>query len=135
MEQGYIFIHNNIFPTLFAISSEEQSQGLMHQEWPPPVMSFVYDGPRINKFWMKNTPSPLDIIFCHGGRVSEICFGEPYSTSVIGSNLLSDLVIELPHGSAASASIKVGHEAGLVRPTEEDLHRIIATKYNHFVKF
>jgi len=135
MEQGYIFIYNNIFPTLLAISSEEQSQGLMHQEWPPPVMSFVYDSPRINKFWMKNTPSPLDIIFCHAGKVSEICYGEPHSTGMIGSNLFSDLVIELPHGTAESNQIKVGHEAGLVRPTSEELHKIIATKYHHFVKF
>lgn len=135
MEKGYIYIHNSVFPTLLAISSEEQSQGLMHQEWPPPVMSFVYGSPRINKFWMKNTPSPLDIIFCHDGKVSEICYGEPHSTSVIGSNLFSDLVIELPHGLAQSSQIKIGHSVGLVKPTPDELHRIIAEKYHLFVKF
>lgn len=135
MEQGYIYIYNTIFPTLLAISSEEQSQGLMHQEWPPPVMAFIYEHPQINRFWMKNTPSPLDILFCHKGKVSEICYGEPHSTTAIGSNLLSDLVIELPHGTAKSNQIKVGHEAGLVRPTSEELHKIIAKKYHHFVKF
>jgi uncharacterized protein len=135
MEKGYIYIHNNIFPTLLAISSEEQSMGLMHEEWPPPVMSFVYGRPQINKFWMKNTPSPLDIIFCHAGKVSEICYGEPHSTSVIGSNLLSDLVVELPHGTAESSQIKIGQPAGLVAPTPTELHRIIAEKTGLFVKF
>jgi len=107
----------------------------MHQEWPPPVMSFIYDSPRINKFWMANTPSPLDIVFCHRGKVSEICYGEPHSTSVIGSNLLSDLVIELPHGTAHSSNIKIGHPVGLVKPTPDELRKIIAEKYHLFVKF
>lgn len=114
MKQGYIYIHNSVFSTLLAISEEEQAHGLMHQEWPPPIMSFVYTSPRINRFWMKNTPSPLDIIFCHAGKVSEICQGEPYSTAAIGSNLLSDLVIELPLGTAELTQIKIGQAAGLV---------------------
>lgn len=134
MEQGYVYIHNTVFPTLLAVSSEEQQQGLMHQEWPPPVMSFVYDSPRVNRFWMKNTPSPLDIVFCHGGKVSEICYGEPNTTTVIGSRL-SDLVIELPHGTVDSLEIKVGQEVGLFQPTLEQLRKTIAKKSNHFVKF
>jgi uncharacterized protein len=133
MEQGYIYIHDNIYPTLLAISWEEQSKGLMHQEWPPPVMSFVYASPQINKFWMKNTPSPLDIVFCSGGKVSQICFGEPHSTSMIGSNLFSDLVIELPHGVAKSSNIKIGHSAGLVKPTSDELHKILTEKTQLFV--
>lgn len=134
MELGYIYIHNNIFPTLLAISSEEQSTGLMHQEWPPPAMSFIYTNSCINKFWMKATPSPLDIIFCHNGKVSEICYGEPYSTNVIGSNLFSNLVIEFPYGTVESNQIKVGQLVGLVKPSSEELHKIIATKYHKFVK-
>jgi uncharacterized membrane protein (UPF0127 family) len=134
MEQGYIYIHNNVFPTLLAISEEEQAQGLMYQEWPPPVMAFVYDSPRVNRFWMKNTPSPLDIVFCHNGKVSEICYGEPHSTMVIG-NQLSDLVIELPHGTVDSIKIKVGQPAGLVKPTIAELRRTITKKSGHFVKF
>jgi uncharacterized protein len=135
MEQGYIYIHNNIFPTLLAISAEEQQQGLMFQEPPVPVMTFVYGSPSINRFWMKNTPSPLDIVFCHQGKVSEICYGEPHSTNMIGSYTLSDLVVELPHGTTDSAKIKIGHTVGLVKPTPDELHKIIAEKYHVFVKF
>jgi uncharacterized membrane protein (UPF0127 family) len=134
MEQGYVYIHNSIFPTLFAISMEEQSKGLMYQEWPPPVMAFVFNSPRVNRLRMKNTPSPLDIVFCNDGKVAEICYGEPHSTMVVGSQL-SDLVIELPHGTVDSVEIKVGQDVGLVAPTLSQLKKIIAEKSRHFVKF
>lgn len=127
MKQGYIHINDNVFPTLFAISMDEQAQGLMYQEWPPPVMAFVYASPQVNRFWMKNTPSPLDIVFCHNGKVSEICYGEPHSTMIVGSQL-SDLVIELPHGTVDSVKIKVGQAAGLVAPTLDQLKKIISGK-------
>lgn len=135
MKQGYIYIHNNIFPTLLAISSDEQEKGLMHEEWPPPVMSFVYASPSVNRFWMKNTPSPLDIVFCHNGIVSEICYGQPNSTSIIGGNQLSDLVVELPYGTVEASNIIVGHSVGLVKPTLDDIRKIIAEKTNKIVKF
>jgi uncharacterized membrane protein (UPF0127 family) len=135
MEKGYIYIANNILPTLLAISAEEQSHGLMFEAWPPPVMSFVYPRPQISKFWMKSTPSPLDIVFCHQGKVSEICYGEPYSTTMIGGDGHSDLVVELPYGTVDSLGVKIGHSVGLVKPTVEELHKIIAEKYNYIVKF
>lgn len=134
MEEGYIYIHNNIFPTLLAISEEEQSQGLMGQAWPPPVMSFIYATPKFNRFWMKNTPSPLDIVFCHQGEVTQICKGEPHSTSMIGDVRLSDLVIEFPHGTMLSSGIKLGHKVGLVKPSPAELKRIIAEKYHGIIK-
>lgn len=135
MEQGYIYINNVIFPTLLAISEQEQQQGLMHQAWPPPIMSFVYDAPKVNKFWMKNTPSPLDIVFCHKGKVSQICYGSPNSTDIIGDNKFSDLIIELPYGTVDSEGIKIDHAVGVVAPTPDELRKIIAEKTSHFVKF
>jgi uncharacterized membrane protein (UPF0127 family) len=135
MNEGYIYIANNIFPTLLAISEDEQQHGLMGQAWPPPIMTFVYASPRVNKFWMKNTPSPLDIIFCHRGEVSQICIGEPYSTAMIGDNKYSDLVIEFPHGTAQSSGIKLGYHVGVVKPTPEELKKIIAEKSRGIVKF
>lgn len=129
MKAGYIYIYNNVFPTLLAISSEEQEKGLMFESWPPPVMSFVYAKPTISKFWMKNTPSPLDIIFCSNGEVSQICVGEPHSTRIIGDDKYSDLVIELPYGTAQSSGIKLGHKAGIIEPTQDELSKIIFEKY------
>jgi uncharacterized membrane protein (UPF0127 family) len=135
MENGYIYISNNIFPTLLAISETEQQHGLMGQQWPPPVMSFIYTEPRINKFWMHQTPSPLDIVFCHQGKVSQLHVGEPFSTDMIGDNKFSDLIIEFPYGTVDKNNIKIGHSVGLVKPTPEELHKIIAEKYHLFVKY
>lgn len=134
MESGYIYIHNNVFPTLLAISADEQAQGLMGQEWPPPIMSFVYPEPKYNAFWMKNTPSPLDIVFCHNGEVVQICKGEPHSTAIIGGRNLSDLIIEFPYGTVDSSNIKLKHKVGLVKPTAAELKRIIAEKYPGIIK-
>lgn len=134
MEQGYIYVHNQIFPTLLAISDDEQAQGLMGQVWPPPVMSFIYTEAKYNRFWMKNTPSPLDIIFCHDGQITQICKGEPYSTAMIGDYKLSDLVIEFPYGTVINSGVKLGHKVGLVKPTVEELNHILAEKYHRIVK-
>jgi uncharacterized membrane protein (UPF0127 family) len=133
MKTGYISINNHVFDTLLAISSEEQSQGLMYQEPPVPVMSFVYAHPQINKFWMRSTPAPLDIIFCHQDKVSQIYYGEPHSTRIIGDNVLSDLVIELPYGTVKSANLKVGQEVSLIKPSKEELRTLIAKlNFNYF---
>jgi len=134
MESGYLVIDNNIFSTLLAISRAEQERGLMEQEWPPPVMSFIYPRAQYNKFWMKNTPSPLDIIFAHNGVINQICYGEPHSTAMIGEDKLSDLVVEFPHGTIISSNIKIGHPIGLVKPTPEELKIIIARKCDAFIK-
>jgi uncharacterized membrane protein (UPF0127 family) len=134
MEKGYIYINESVLPTLLAISESEQQRGLMHEEWPPPVMSFVYAEPRINKFWMHNTPSPLDIVFCHEGKVSQLHVGEPFSTKFIGENQFSDLIIELPRGSVEKLGIQVGQEVGILKPTSEELHKIIAEKTYVFRK-
>lgn len=115
MKNGYIYIGANIFQTLFAVSMEEQSRGLMYIDPPVPTMSFIYQMPQVNKFWMSNTKAPLDIIFCHNGKVSEICYGEPFSTKIIGSDHFSDLVIELPYGTVEKCGIKLGEYAGLIK--------------------
>ena len=127
MKNGYVSIGNNVFPTLIAISHAEQSKGLMHEPFPPPIMSFFYVKAGINKFWMSNTPSPLDIVFTHKGIVTQICKGQPYSTSIIGDDVLSDLIIEFPYGTVASTGIKLGHEADIVIPTREELKRFAAS--------
>lgn len=96
------------FQTLLAISEEEQAQGLMHVPAPAPIMSFVYAKPRVNMFWMKNTPAPLDIVFALNGNVVAIHEGEPYSTKMIGDYQPTDLVVELPQGACDKIGLRVG---------------------------
>lgn len=133
MEQGFVKINNQVFTVLLAISEVEQARGLMRVQPPVPSMAFIYDSPKVTKFWMANTPAPLDIVFCHNGQVTQICHGEPYSTKLIGDDMVSDLVIELPRGSAVH--MKPGDKVGLLDPTIDELRKIIAEKYHKFVKF
>lgn len=94
--------------TLVALTEEEQGRGLMGCAWPPPVMSFPFDQSRVSKFWMKNTPSPLDIVFCYAGKVISIETGIPNSEIHVGPDSLTDLVVELPSGAARRLNIESG---------------------------
>ena len=105
---GVISINGDEIPTLLAVTQAEQEKGLMHQKFPPPVMSFIYEYPKINKFWMKNTPCALDIVFCLNNKIINICKGEPLSTELVGEDNFSDLIIELPYGTCESKKIKLG---------------------------
>lgn len=87
----------------------------MYREYPPPVMSFVYSAPTVNRFWMKNTPSPLDIVFARDNKVIAIHKGEPYSTKLIGDWEPSDLVVELPYGTCAQLNIQIGNNIALIK--------------------
>jgi uncharacterized membrane protein (UPF0127 family) len=108
-----VFIKSQRFPTLVALTEDEQRQGLMWKRWPPPVMAFPYDAPGIRKFWMKNTISPLDIIFCRGEHVVGVYRGEPLSTAAVGPDEPVDLVVELPAGQAEEYGIRVGDDVRL----------------------
>jgi len=94
--------------TIVAVTPEEQENGLMFKSWPPPVMAFPYRTAAIRKFWMKNTPSPLDIVFCRGGFVVDIKHGKPYDCTLICPKEETDLVVELPHGTVEAYNISVG---------------------------
>lgn len=85
-----------------AVTHEQKMQGLMFQE-NPPNMAFLYPKPSVNKFWMKNTPCNLLIIFCYRGKVIAVEEGTPFSLKSIGPNRISDLVIEVPYSKYSGA--------------------------------
>lgn len=113
MKQGYIYIDDNIYNSFFAISQKEQENGLMYINPPTPIMTFIYPYKSYNRFWMKNTPSKLDIIFSCDNKIIEICEGKPYSLKLIGK-YQSDMVIELPYGYVEDNKIKVGSCSGIL---------------------
>lgn len=119
MKKGLIKTKNSEFSVLLAITAEEQERGLMEQKWPHPSMAFVYQQPRYSSFWMKNTPSPLDIVFCLDGKITKICKGEPYSTDLIHGGL-SDLVVEFPYGTCKDYGLTEGSEINLSNFPRED---------------
>lgn len=118
MKQGLLRVGDYEVPTLLALTEQEQQQGLMEVSYPPPVMTFVYGYPQVNRFWMKNTPSPLDIVFSLRGKITAIHKGEPYSTAGIGDPYTpSDLIAELPYGTCKSLGITIGDPISLLDAT------------------
>jgi uncharacterized membrane protein (UPF0127 family) len=120
---SYLIINSELlFSPELAISMDQQEKGLMNRTNLPDVMAFLYPEPRINKFWMKNTPMPLDIVFVYDNKVAEICTGEPQSLSIIGSDNPSDLVLEFPYGTCERLNIQVGDDVRLFL-NENDLEK------------
>lgn len=113
MRTQNISLKGRVFSALVAETPTEQQTGLMWKEWPPPAMIFPYKNASMIKFWMKNTISPLDIIFCKEGKVLGIFAGQPMSTALVGPNEASDLVIELPAGTAKSIGLTAGDYVGI----------------------
>jgi len=104
----FVIIGEHKLPTLLAVSQSEQERGLMFRDPPTPIMSFIYNAPKFNAFWMKSTKAPLDIVFCLNNKIVSIGKGEPFSTKLIGGDLLSDLVVEFPAGTCEKLGLKVG---------------------------
>lgn len=108
-----VYIGKHAFDTLVAITPDEHMTGLMNREWPPPVMTFPYKKAEIRKFWMKNTISPLDIIFIKSNKVAGIYEGKPLSLQMIGPDEPTDMVVELPLGTVAKLGISIGDNVKL----------------------
>ena len=99
------------FDIEIADTSERRARGLMFRTDLPDDrgMLFVFDQTQPVGFWMKNTPSPLDLVFIgEDGRVIDILPGEPFSTASIAPDGTSRFVLELNRGTSG----RVGLEAG-----------------------
>ncbi len=102
-----ILFNSLAIPIKVAISAEEQAKGLMWEERNV-LMAFPYKEAAIRKFWMCNTPKPLDIIFCRANSVLAIVMGSPFSLEHVGPEEPSDLIIEMPYGYAEKLGLQVG---------------------------
>jgi len=98
-----------------ANTPSQQERGLMFR---PPLaddrgMLFPFTPARPVAFWMKNTPSPLDIIFLLDGEVKAIarnatmCKTDPCPIYPIGS-VVADNVLEVRAGLAQEIGLKEG---------------------------
>ncbi|NND70705.1 MAG: DUF192 domain-containing protein [Rhodothermales bacterium] len=81
---------------------ESQARGLMGRRSLPSRggMFFVYDAPKDQSFWMKNTPLPLDIIFI-GSDSSVVNIAKrtkPLSSATIESISPAQFVLEVRGG-------------------------------------
>lgn len=97
-----------------AETPEQQATGLMFRKSLPGDrgMLFPFKIERTARFWMKNVPISLDMIFLNGDRIVGIapnvppCNAEP--CAIYGPNALVDRVIELRGGRAEELGIKIG---------------------------
>lgn len=114
-----VIINDVAFEVKVAQTAREQARGLM-ETLEPCVMAFPYLEPKVAKFWMKNTPTPLDIVFCRQGKIVDVCQGLPYNEERLGPNEACDLVVEFPSPMVSKCGWKIGNSIEL-RYSLEDL--------------
>lgn len=95
-------------------NAEQQAKGLMFRKHLPDNrgMLFRFGPPQPVRFWMKNTPIPLDMIFLRQGKVVAVVASAPPCTSnpcpTYGTEIPVNQVIELRGGRATQLGIKAG---------------------------
>jgi uncharacterized protein len=95
-----------------ARTPEEQERGLMYRSQldTDAGMLFVFGAPSIQRFWMKNTLIPLDMLFIAAdGRVADIHErAVPLSEATIYSKVPVRAVLELNGGTVSRLGIHLG---------------------------
>ncbi|BAZ53786.1 hypothetical protein NIES4103_64690 [Nostoc sp. NIES-4103] len=97
-----------------ARTQEQQAKGLMYRPALPDNRGMLFKFPSAQpvRFWMKNVPVPLDMVFLQDGVVKYVeasappCANEPCPT--YGPNVPIDTVIELRAGRAAELKLQTG---------------------------
>ncbi|TKD52075.1 DUF192 domain-containing protein [Sphingomonas baiyangensis] len=100
-----------------ARTREEQDRGLMYRTDLGPQSAMLFHpypaeggGPREASFWMKNTPTSLDIIFIRAdGTIARIAENTiPFSEAPVASGEPVAAVLEIVGGRAAELGIAAG---------------------------
>ncbi|MFB2817997.1 DUF192 domain-containing protein [Umezakia ovalisporum] len=93
---------------------EKQAKGLMYRPALPDNRGMLFKFPDAQpvKFWMKNVPVPLDMVFLQNGVIKYIqpsappCLSEPCPS--YGPDVPIDMVIELRSGRAKNLNLQEG---------------------------
>lgn len=108
---------SHVFKVDVAKTPQEQQRGLMFRTGIPADGGMLFapypaegGGPREASFWMKDTPSPLDIIFIRAdGTIAHIAENTvPFSTDQVRSGEPVAAVLEINGGRSAELGISVG---------------------------
>ena len=97
-----------------AQTPQQQAMGLMFREQlnDDRGMLFPFPAERTARFWMKNVPISLDMIFLNGDRIVGLAIDVPPCEEepcpVYGPEALVDSVIELRGGRAEELGVEVG---------------------------
>jgi len=107
----------HVFDVERAVTVAQQAQGLMYRTDLKPdggMLFYPYPpeggAPREASFWMKNTPTPLDILFIRAdGTIATLAENTlPYSQAEVKSREPVSAVLELVGGRAAELGIAEG---------------------------
>ena len=102
----------HIFKIELALTLDEQQKGLMNRENIPEDygMLFVYNRVQDIMMWMKNTPSPLDMLFIdNDGKILWITENaKPFDERAISSHFPVRATLEIKGGQVAARGIKIG---------------------------
>ena len=101
-----------------AITLPEMQRGLMERRelGAEQGMLFIFARPQRMRFWMRNTPTPLDIgFFDQSGVLREVYPLHPYDETPVGS-VREDLqfALEMNQGWFARSGVRVGQRLDLV---------------------
>ena len=107
----------HVFVAELAKTAAQQERGLMYRTdlkpdgamlfWPYPAEG---KGPKVATFWMKNTPTPLDIIFIRpDGTIAHIAENaQPMSEAFVSSGEPVAAVLEVVGGRTAETGVGEG---------------------------
>ena len=103
---------SHAFTVELADTQDERDIGLMHRDHLDADKGMLFDLQRsqIERFWMRNTFIPLDMIFIRAnGAIAFIAENTtPHSEQPVGPNDLVRAVLEVPAGKAKRLGIKTG---------------------------
>ena len=107
----------HVFNTELAKTTAQQERGLMYRTGMKPDQAMLFwpyppagGAPQMANFWMKNTPTPLDIVFIRAdGTIARIAENAtPFSEAMIPSGEPVGAILELVGGRAADLGIAEG---------------------------
>lgn len=102
----------HVFNIELALTVDEQQKGLMNREKIAEDygMLFVYNRVQDTMMWMKNTPSPLDMLFIdNNGKILWIVENaKPFDERAISSHFPVRATLEIKGGQVAARGIKLG---------------------------
>jgi uncharacterized membrane protein (UPF0127 family) len=105
-----------------ADTPDKRATGLMYRRAlaPEAGMLFLFPAATPQKFWMKNTPLPLDMIFIGPTRkiVGIVADAKPFTTNPLGVDEPSQYVLEVNAGFAAKHGLAAGDQVEFLRVPE-----------------
>ena len=102
-----------------ADTPDARARGLMYRRYlaADAGMLFIFPTPAEQRFWMKNTPLALDMIFIDADRriVGIVADTHPFTTNPVGTDQPSQYVLEVRAGFCAAHGIAAGDPIEFVR--------------------